>query len=227
MISAFFIGLLGSVHCVGMCGPLMITFTGKSGGNQPTPFVLYHTSRLLVYALIGLLFGALSTGLYFFHFQQTGSIVLGLLIVMVYAFPRWRNKVEGFYYHSSFYRFVKQRLTGFYASRFKWLAAGALNGMLPCGLLYLAAAGATLAGSIYTSVAFMLLFGLGTLPALIALSLVTKKIPAIVGKMSYVVTPIALLSGVLLIVRGFVVQNPDVNRLVRAHIMNVMSACGF
>jgi len=226
MMSAFLIGLLGSMHCVGMCGPLMITFTGKTGKSPVLSFVLYHGGRLMVYTLIGLLFGALSTSLFFFQFQQTGSILLGLLIVAVYAFPKWRNKVEGWYYHSRFYAMIKGKLTGLYSGKSKWLAAGMLNGFLPCGMIYLAAAGATLAGSVMDSVLFMVMFGLGTIPALFGLTYVSRRLPALISKMSYVVTPIALISGALLIFRGFTVQNPDFNQLIQAHIMNVISACG-
>lgn len=226
MISAFLIGLLGSLHCVGMCGPLMITFTGKSGKNPFVTFGLYQTGRLSVYILIGLLFGVLSTSLFFFEFQQTGSIILGLMIVAVYAFPKWRNKVEGWYYHSRFYGLVKKKLTGYYTSKARWLAAGALNGLLPCGMIYLAAAGATLAGSLGDSVLFMLMFGLGTIPALFGLTYVSRKLPALISKMSYFITPLALISGALLIFRGFTTQNPDFNKLIQAHIMNVVTACG-
>lgn len=225
MISALLIGLLGSFHCVGMCGPLMITFTGKSTHPVKT-FLLYHTGRLLVYTLIGLLFGVLSTSLWFFEFQQTGSIILGLLIVIVYAFPKWRNKVEGAYYHSSFYAFVKKRLTNLYPGRARWFAAGLLNGFLPCGMIYLAAAGAALAPSFQDSVLFMLLFGFGTIPALLVLTFISQRLPVLLSKLSFVVTPMALVSGVLLIFRGFTVQNPDFNQLIQAHIMSVVSACG-
>lgn len=225
MISALLIGLLGSFHCVGMCGPLMITFTGKSTHPVKT-FALYHSGRLMVYTFIGLLFGILSTSLWFFEFQQTGSIILGLLIVIVYAFPRWRNKVEGTYYHSRFYGFVKDKLTQYYKSKARWFAAGLLNGFLPCGMIYLAAAGAALAPSYTESVLFMVLFGAGTIPALMALSFVSKKLPQLVSKLSFIVTPMALVSGALLIFRGFTVQNPDFNQLIQAHIMNAVSACG-
>lgn len=227
MMGALLIGLLGSVHCVGMCGPLVITFTGNSGKYRGLSFVLYHIGRLMVYTLIGVLFGLLSTSMVFFQFQQTGSIILGLLIIMVYAFPKWRNKVEGWYYHSRFYAFAKGKLTRYYSGKARWFAAGLLNGLLPCGMIYLAAAGASLSGSLGAATLFMVMFGLGTIPALFGLTYVSRKLPALISKMSYVVTPIALLSGALLIFRGFTVQNPDFNQLIQAHIMNVVSACGF
>ncbi len=227
MTGAFLIGLIGSLHCVGMCGPLMITFSGKSGRYPGVSFLLYHIGRLLVYTGIGLVFGILSTSLFFFQFQQYGSIILGLLIIIVYVFPKWRNKIEGLYYNSGLYAFFKKKLTGFYGGKAKWFAAGLLNGLLPCGMIYLAAAGATLTGNMLDAILFMISFGLGTIPALFTLTYLSKKLPQVISKMSYIVTPVALISGALLIYRGFTVQNPDMNQLIQAHIMNAISVCGF
>lgn len=227
MIGAFFIGLFGSVHCLGMCGPLMVTFT-RSPGRQPvTAFLLYHFGRLLMYSLIGVLFGVLSMSLYFFEFQKIGAISVGVLIVLVYGFPKLRNRVEGWYYHSRFYQKVKNGLTSLYSSRVRWLAAGVLNGLLPCGLIYLAAAGAVLAGGMGASVRFMVLFGLGTLPMLLVLSVLSHQSPKLSRRFSNLTTPIALISGMLLIMRGVMVEHPDLSHLIQSHVAKFMTVCGF
>lgn len=217
------IGFLGSLHCVGMCGPLVATVTGRSGWAA---LFAYHLGRLIIYIIIGAVFGFLSSSLFFFHFQQTGSIVLGLLIVMIYAFPNWKNRMEGWYYHSRFYRFVKARLIGLYHSRWRWLAAGVLNGFLPCGMVYLAAAGSTLAGAVPDGMLFMLMFGLGTLPGLLGFSILARRMHHHLQKVTKLVTPLALLSGLLLIARGFMVQNPDFNQLIQGYLANAISVCG-
>lgn len=204
----------------------MLTFTGGTG-RPVLSFLLYHTGRLLVYGFIGLMFGVLSSSLFFFHLQQTGSIVLGFLIIVIYALPSFRQRVEGWYYHSSFYKLAKSKLMSFYGGGLRWLAAGVLNGLLPCGMIYLAAAGALLSGALWSSVVFMVVFGLGTLPALITVAYISGRLPVLMGRLSYAITPIALLSGGLLVFRGFTVQNPDLNSLIQAHIANVVSACGF
>lgn len=227
MIAAFLIGFVGSIHCAAMCGPLMITFTKHSGKQSLYAFLLYHSGRLITYSAIGLLIGALSLPLYFFQFQKVGSLLMGASIILVYIFPKFRNKVEGLYYHSPFFQFFKQKMVGFYAGKFRWFASGVMNGLLPCGLVYLAAAGAVLSGGFFVSFQFMLLFGLGTLPALIGVAFLSKRTPVLFKRMANLTTPIALLSGVLLIFRGITVQNPDLNELLRTQIMDLMTVCGF
>lgn len=227
MIAAFLIGLLGSVHCVGMCGPLMLTLTRQGNTHSPAGFVLYHSGRLVTYSFIGVLFGTLSMSLHFFHFQQTGSIVFGLLIILIYAFPKFRNTAEGWYYQSWFYQTIKAKMTPLYRSKWKWLASGVLNGFLPCGLIYLAAAGAVLAGGFTNAILFMLAFGAGTLPALAGVALLSSHLPRLAKTFTRFTTPIALISGALLIFRGLTIAHPDLNELLKAQINQVISTCGF
>jgi sulfite exporter TauE/SafE len=227
MISAFLIGLLGSVHCVGMCGPLMLAFTPNEGSKRYIGFFTYHFGRLLVYMGIGVVFGLLSSSLVFFHFQQWAAIILGLTIISIYAIPGLRNQLEGRYFHSSFYAFAKAKLIQGYTTKFKWLFAGMLNGLLPCGMVYLAAAGALLTGSLMGAMSYMVLFGLGTLPALIGLLTLTKSTPKISRVLTRAITPVAILSGVLLVFRGLTVNDPEINQLIHSQIANMVTACGF
>lgn len=227
MIGAFLIGLFGSVHCLSMCSPLAMTFTKGSGNGVLSSFVMYHTGRLLVYAIVGVLFGLLSLSMIFFQFQQFGAIVIGVLIVLIYGFPRLRNAIEGTYYRSSLYRFFKARVTRFYGGRTKWFAAGVLNGLLPCGLVYLAAAGAVLTGGLWASVQFMVLFGAGTLPMFLGLIALKGYAPKLNSRLSNLTTPIALLAGMLLIIRGVVIENPNMNELLQAQMGRFISVCGF
>lgn len=227
MISAFLIGLLGSLHCVGMCGPLMVSFTSQSGTKAIWSFLLYHFGRISVYALIGVFFGLISSSIIFFDFQQYFSIVLGVLIIIIFGLPKVRNKLEGLYYDSVFYKQIKTKLIGFYGTRFRWLSAGVLNGFLPCGLIYLAAAGALLSRDLFSASTYMVIFGLGTMPALVTLGMLRSFLPSIFGQVSKLTTPIALLSGIVLIGRGIMINTPDLNNLIQAQIMNVVNACGF
>lgn len=227
MISAFLIGLLGSVHCAGMCGPIMLSLTKNSGKQTLRSFILYHLGRIAVYALIGVFFGLLSASVQFFSFQKYLTIFIGVLVLTVFAFPKVRNRFEGWYYHSRFYGSVKSRLTGLYTSRLRWLAAGLLNGFLPCGLVYLAAAGAMLSGSAWSGAVYMLMFGLGTLPVLIGIGAVRSYLAGVLGKFPHITTTIALISGLILLARGIFAENPDLNHLIRTQVMNVVSACGF
>jgi sulfite exporter TauE/SafE len=227
MISAVLIGLFGSVHCVGMCGPLMISFTGKSGLQAVWSFLLYHFGRIFIYALIGVFFGLISTSIRFFEVQHYFAIVLGILIIVLFGFPKMRNRLEGWYYQSSLYQRAKTSFTGYYSTRLRWLSAGLLNGFLPCGLIYLAAAGALLSRDILSASTYMIVFGLGTLPALASLSAIRSILPTFFKRISNLTTPIALLSGLLLILRGIITTSPDLNSLLRTQFMNAVSACGF
>ena len=226
MISAFVIGLFGSVHCVAMCGPLMLTFTGSNGKSAFASFGLYHLGRLLFYGFIGAIFGLLSLSVRFFQMQQYLSILLGVGILVVYLFPKVRSRIEGWYYHSRFYQFLKSSLTRYFSTRVRWFAAGILNGALPCGLVYLAAAGALLSGGVSSSFFYMILFGLGTLPLLATFRYISHYLPHLPRRIGNLATPVGLLAGILLISRGWLSVAPDVNQLIKAQIMQVMTACG-
>jgi len=226
MIGALVIGFLGSLHCVGMCGPLMITFTKSKGCSQVLSFSFYHIGRLLVYVLIGVVFGFFGNSLLFFKAQQLGAVVFGLGIICLYAIPGMRIKVEGWYESSKFYQSIKNTLIGGYKTKGRWIFAGMLNGFLPCGMIYLAAAGAVMAGGLGNSILFMLFFGLGTIPLLLVLFIASKKLSYRRYNLTKMITPVAVLSGTLLVIRGLAATDPDINQLIRAQIANMVTACG-
>ncbi len=227
MINAFVIGLVGSLHCIGMCGPLMITFTDQSGARAYISFLAYHASRIAVYALVGMMFGLIGTSLDFVGFQKFGAIIIGSLIILVYGFPKIRNALEAWYYRSAFYQGIKTRFTGYYHSGFKWVAAGIVNGFLPCGLIYLAAAGAILTSGIADAMIFMVIFGAGTLPGLALLGMIRNRLPKLLRNASGMITTVALLSGGILIIRGLIADDPDWNHLMTQQINRIVAACGF
>ncbi len=226
MITAFVIGLIGSFHCVGMCGPLMITFTEQTGVRAYLSFIAYHLARISVYALIGVLFGLIGTTFEIIHIQKFGAILVGAAILLIYGFPKARNAMESLYYRSFFYQWVKNRFTGYYHTKAKWLAAGTVNGFLPCGLIYLAAAGAILTNGIGSSALYMTVFGLGTLPGLLTLAIIRNRVPNLFKKAPNAITVIAILSGGILIIRGIVAEDPEWNHLMAQQINRIVSACG-
>ena len=227
MINAFVIGLIGSLHCIGMCGPLMITFTDRTGVRAYLSFLIYHASRIAVYALIGVLFGLIGTSLELIQLQRFGVILIGVMIIIVYGFPKIRNSIEAKYYRSTFYQWIKTRFTSHYHSRLRWMAAGVVNGFLPCGLIYLAAAGAILTINMGESMLFMIFFGLGTLPGLALVGVIRNRLPNLFRNASKTITMFALLAGGLLIIRGLAVEDPDWNQLMTQQINRIVAACGF
>ena len=208
MISAFLIGLLGSLHCVGMCGPVMLTFTGFQNGSGS--LLLYHTGRILSYMLMGLLLGTFGSFFSFLKIQQVTVLLLGVGIIFLYGIPRIRNNLEKFYYQSRFYKWIRSIISKNLSTKQRWFFGGVANGFFPCGLTYVAAAGAIVISNFWLGGVYMLLFGLGTIPALFAIqfsgSFFVNKIKALIPKSMYVV---ALLSGGAMIYRGIAMSFPD------------------
>lgn len=185
LLAAFTIGLMGSLHCVGMCGGIsgaLTTALGPSGPGRTLAYtLLYNSGRLGSYALAGALAGLLGS---VFH-QLLGThgpsalrIVAGTLMILLglYLGGWWRllRHLEQAGAH------VWKRLAPL-SRRFipvdrphKALLLGALWGWLPCGLVYSALAWAVGAGNAGTGALLMLSFGLGTLPALLGVSLFSR-----------------------------------------------------
>ena len=168
IIAAFTMGLLGSFHCVGMCGPLALSLplNNDSFWSKFSGGLLYNAGRIVTYSLFGLVFGIIGKSVALFGFQQWLSIILGVLIIFFVILPK---RVTSFnnnnfvlnYFEKIRSSFGKLFLKKNYSSLF---SIGLLNGLLPCGLVYMAAAGAVATGDIVNSIFFMAFFGLGTLP---------------------------------------------------------------
>ncbi|HMQ62757.1 MAG TPA: sulfite exporter TauE/SafE family protein [Flavilitoribacter sp.] len=179
--TAFTIGLLGSLHCVGMCGPIACALPAgeqspwKTAGN----LLLYNSGRIATYIFLGLLIGVLGKGLFMAGLQRWLSIGAGafLLVVVLFSIPV-ENKLLQSPWTGRFYIYLKQRLArllhGSGAAHF--LQVGILNGFLPCGLVYMAFLGALSAGSIAGGALYMLLFGLGTIPLMFSAALAGRRL---------------------------------------------------
>jgi len=173
--TALLLGLLGSAHCVGMCGPLALAVPSPGGGFPARlgGALALNGGRVLTYASIGAGFGLFGRGLQLAGLQQAVSITLGVVILLGLLVPRlFRFADPG----RSAGGFI-MRVQGVMARRLRRTSpeglffTGMLNGLLPCGLVYLAAAGAIAQDGWEMGALFMALFGLGTWPALVALKL--------------------------------------------------------
>lgn len=225
MISAFIIGFVGSLHCVGMCGPLNLLVLKNSNSLRPT--ARYHIGRILAYAILGILLGFLGESLQIIKMQQVTAFVLGAGLLLLYGIPSMRHKIERFYYQSTFYRFIQKKLTSGFAGKGKWILSGFANGFLPCGLTYVAAASAIAIGGLFEGILFMTLFGLGTLPALLLVTL-SGTWSARKWKMwiPRAISLVAILSGSILIFRGLLLSYPDFNQLVQTEAAALITVCG-
>ncbi len=169
LLTAFLFGLLGSFHCIGMCGPIafMLPVDRHNRARGMWQTSLYHLGRLLTYMLIGVLFGLVGSSFQLFGLQQGLSIAMGVLMLLVLVIPiRVFNKYN---FSRPVFRLVG-KLKNALGKELKqkksdtYLTIGFLNGFLPCGLVYMAVFGAIASGSALSGGIYMLLFGLGTVP---------------------------------------------------------------
>ncbi len=226
MIAALAIGFVGSMHCVGMCGPLALFVTGKQ--KSSLVFILYHGGRILSYVLIGIVLGWLGYSIRMLQVQQVMTFTLGALLLLLYSIPHFRYRLEKHYYQSRFYSFIKQKLSQNISTKNRWVASGMANGFLPCGLTYVAAVSTVATGGLADGILFMFLFGLGTIPALLLVTVVGRTFGSTKWKrlIPGAVSLVAILSGCLLILRGLLISSPDFNQMVQAKAAGLITVCG-
>ena len=89
LLTAIVFGLLGSFHCIGMCGPIafMLPVDRTNQTKRILQISVYHLGRLISYGILGLLFGLLGKGFNFFGFQQYLSIAIGVIMILVVVLP--------------------------------------------------------------------------------------------------------------------------------------------
>jgi sulfite exporter TauE/SafE len=165
-------GMAGSLHCVGMCGPIAMTLPLQqaSGLHKLSSALLYNTGRMTTYAMGGFLFGWIGRSFQFFGWQQKISVLLGITILVFLMGPLiWKGKSLHPMISEAMYRVrtVLSRLLH-NPKPTALFATGFLNGLLPCGLVYMALAGAAITGNGLEGSAFMAAFGAGTVPAMLA-----------------------------------------------------------
>jgi len=208
LLGAIILGLMGSLHCLGMCGPLLISvFSEESNSVQKWIHVfVYHFFRLVAYASLGLLPGFLGASIKFTGLQQWVSVLMGVIFIALFALAMAKrinvhlaswNKLSNYLYNLFSPMLNSQGIK-------KYMALGFLNGFIPCGMVYMALAAAFASSSIAMSSGFMFLFGLGTLPAL----LVTTAFGTLPARLKGIIPYGYLVSGMLLIYRGLFVEVP-------------------
>ncbi len=170
IIAALTMGLLGSFHCVGMCGPLALSLplSNNSLWAKFSGAFLYNAGRVVTYSTFGLVFGAIGKSVALFGYQQWLSIGLGLLIIVFIILPKKTTAISKNNFVMILFEKIRASLGQlFFKKNYSSLfSIGLLNGLLPCGLVYMAAAGAVATGDIVNSILFMAFFGLGTLPVM-------------------------------------------------------------
>ena len=215
--SAFILGLLGSLHCMGMCGPIafMLPVDRTNSVKKIGQITLYHIGRILSYSIIGLVFGALGKSLYIFGIQQQLSIAIGILMILLVILPA--SLTNRFKIAQPIYKVISKLKSNLGSALKKrtadtFLTIGFLNGFLPCGLVYMAVFGAIAMGSIAESSLYMALFGIGTIPLMTTAVYVGKFLNHnLKSKIQKAIPVVVVIIGALFILRGLGLGIPYVS----------------
>ena len=208
ILSALAVGFLGSFHCVGMCGPIAVSLPKGDGSKKEIAGgrILYNIGRIVTYSIMGLIAGLAGYSFSIKGFQSELSIFSGILIVLIVILS-YVNKFSIRFSKiiSSLTFNLKKQFKKLFTKGSPWFlfSIGLLNGLLPCGFVYLSLAGALATGNYIDGMLYMAMFGLGTLPAMLTISLAGHLIGFRFQKFIKKASPIiAIALAVLLIQRG-------------------------
>ena len=208
LISALVLGFMGSFHCAGMCGPIAIALPlqGNTVAGKILGGTLYNLGRTITYGIMGALFGLLGQGVAMIGFQQKVSVVMGAIMILAVLFPAlFRNQYSMERSWFSFVGKLKASLGKMFSIRSytSLIFIGMLNGLLPCGLVYMAIAGAIGTGEVVLGSLYMILFGLGTIPMLLGITLAGNMMSFTLRKRFNKLIPIlVIIVGILFVLRG-------------------------
>ena len=200
-----------------MCGPIALALPLNRGSwvSRISGAFLYNTGRIITYVLLGALFGLLGKGIQLAGFQLWASVIIGAVMIVLVVFPMVFgsrisiNKLFGGYTERLFSRFQKLFHAG---SASSFLSIGLLNGILPCGLVYVGIAGAISTGEVVNAMLYMAIFGLGTVPVMVSITLIGNFLSIAVRNMLSRITPyVIIILGVLFILRGLSLGIPYVS----------------
>lgn len=222
---ALLLGFTGSFHCAGMCGPIVwvMPFQALGGLRKWIGMLLYHFGRISVYAMLAVLLQSFKS---IFHpgVQQYISIGLGaiLLIAGILSFYSQHFRIR-----LPWANFVTNNL-GKYISNPKigsFFIAGTLNGMLPCGLVYIALSAANTTNTIPGAMSFMYLFGIGTMPMLMSMSLIKTRISGHLHWFKKMIPLTVMVFGFLFILRGMNLGIPYLSPKIAMTEHGVKACC--
>lgn len=214
--AACIMGLVGSLHCLGMCGPIAFALPVHSTVMRIKliKYGLYNIGRVFTYSLLGIVIGFAGKGLVITGMQQIVSVAAGVLMIITVGLTQTVFRITWFDKQTNWVRTKLKNAFQYYFQQKGYTALfmlGVLNGLLPCGMVYVAMLGALSTGSVISGAAFMAGFGLGTIPMMFAVCLVGNAISVKWKGLIYKAVPVmACLVGVLLILRGLQVTIPFV-----------------
>ena len=216
-IAALMTGLVGSLHCIGMCGPIAVALPlgNKSWFHKFFGSIIYNTGRVATYALLGVIFGLLGQGIEMAGLQQWASIGLGIVLILSVLFPvlfKGRVNIDRFFFGFAGKLIGRFRKLFSISSYPSLLVIGLLNGLLPCGLVYVAIAGAINTNDIVNGAIYMIIFGVGTIPIMASIPVVGNLIGTNIRKrFKGVVSAFIIILGIIFILRGLSLGIPYIS----------------
>lgn len=208
LFTAFLVGFLGSFHCAGMCGPIALALPVDRNSKSAilTGRLLYNAGRILTYSVMGLAAGLIGHSIALAGFQKALSVSSGVIIILIAAASLLHTRINFLNrYVVRFTNMIRNRFRKYFSQRSMstLFMIGTINGLLPCGFVYLALAAAIGTGSITGSTGYMSLFGLGTLPMMLLISLSGNFFGLKFNRFINKATPyVAMAVAALLIARG-------------------------
>ncbi|MDO8968642.1 sulfite exporter TauE/SafE family protein [Algoriphagus sp.] len=203
--TALVLGFLGSFHCIGMCGPIALAVGGNKGQTFLWNKIIYNLGRSLTYAFLGLIIGSLGFSLSLAGVQQGISITMGVLVVLLSVSYKKADRFLTIPALSGVVTWVKSHLARNLksGSKLAFFATGIVNGLLPCGMVYMALVVAMGMQSPLLGATYMFFFGIGTIPMLLGLMVSGSLLPAIRRQQFQKAIPyLGILIGVLMVFRG-------------------------
>lgn len=228
LYSALLFGLISSLHCIGMCGPIamMLPVNKSNLAEKVIQILIYHIGRLTAYASLGLIFGLLGRGFYMAGIQQQLSIAVGILMIVIVVVPE--REFMKYNFSKPVYRLLS-KIKSNLGNQFKrkspdaFFTIGLLNGFLPCGLVYAALFGAIAMQNLTLSVTYMILYGIGTIPMMSAVVYLSNLLSIPVrNKLQKIIPIVAVFIGIMFIFRGLgldiaYLSPSDTNLFVKAN----------
>lgn len=211
ILIAVSLGFLGSLHCVGMCGALMVyNFSNLKSTKFGIKFFIYHVFRIMAYGLLGTMFGQIGFISNLIGIQKVISLISGIILIYIaftYFFPiklKILSDINVYSWLNSLFSFSS-------SSYYRYALSGFANGLLPCGFSFIAVTFAVTTYSMIYGFLFMLIFGIATIPTLFIVSVLAQRMYSnnIVSK--FVMPFLSLIVGILLIVRGMNLDIPYIS----------------
>lgn len=226
-IAALAMGLTGSLHCAGMCGPIIwvLPFSSFPSYKRWIAIGLYHTGRISMYAALGWLLYAFRA-LFHPQWQQYVSIAAGVVLLLAGLWSFFPGRLPAM--RLPWMGLVQARLGKLLTrpSLHGLFLGGVLNGLLPCGLVYMALSLSVTAGSASAAILLMYTFGAGTLPMLVGITLLRRKLRFTSGVWIRRWVPLALFFfGSLLVVRGMNLGIPYLSPRISMEQHTLKASC--